>query len=163
MFFADGKTPAAGATVYVYHTDTSGLYGPTGSPPRYRAWMTTDDDGRFDYRTIVPAPYPGRQTAAHVHTQLWGGGVPVQWNETLFFAGDSLLAAKQRLRSRALGRFSFVQRLVRDGADGWRCAHLLRAKVTCDELQPGLRHGVDDAPESAPSSVVVVPAPGDAM
>ena len=30
-----------------------------GEPPRLRGWMRTDSAGRYAYRTIRPAPYPG--------------------------------------------------------------------------------------------------------
>src|SRR5687767_59559 len=48
----DGKTPAPGVVVYVYHTDASGRYAvEPGAPPRLRAWLRPDSEGRYEYRT----------------------------------------------------------------------------------------------------------------
>ncbi len=65
---ADGRTPVAGASVYAYHTDATGSYGPHGNrDPRLRAYLRTDAEGRFRLRTIKPAPYPGGGIPAHIH------------------------------------------------------------------------------------------------
>jgi protocatechuate 3,4-dioxygenase beta subunit len=61
--------PAAGVEILAYHTDNTGIYAPTGAadPWRLKGWAVTDAQGRFEFRTIRPAPYPGGQIAAHVH------------------------------------------------------------------------------------------------
>lgn len=86
VYAPDGQTPAPGVIVYAYHTDANGLYRPDKRrdlPPRLRGWARTDAHGRFEFRTIRPAPYPGREVPAHVHFQLWGAGYPRQWTEDL--------------------------------------------------------------------------------
>lgn len=89
---ADGKTPVAGAFVYAYHTDATGVYGGSSERPRLRGWAKTDDAGRFTFLTSRPAPYPGGRAPAHVHVHVWGAGYPRQWFE-LLFQGDPRLPA----------------------------------------------------------------------
>lgn len=111
VFLPDGRTPAAGIIMFVWHTDAKGLYSEDGSVfhPRLRGWMKTDAEGRYEYRTIRPAPYPRRNTPAHVHIQFWGPGIAAQFAQELNFADDSLLKAEDRRRSAELGRFAFVK------------------------------------------------------
>jgi protocatechuate 3,4-dioxygenase beta subunit len=97
VLMPDGK-PAAGVTVYAYHTDATGHYvkegpgpGAANFTPRLRAWVKTDAGGHFEWQTIRPAPYPNREVPAHIHITAWGAGLPVQWFEVQF-AGDPLLA-----------------------------------------------------------------------
>src|SRR5438132_1225524 len=68
VYAPDGLTPLAGIVVYGYHTDATGLYRPdrqNDKPPRLRGWARTDANGRFEFHTIRPAPYPGRDVPAH--------------------------------------------------------------------------------------------------
>ncbi len=134
----DGVTPATEVVVYVYHTGTDGLYPKRpGGPPRYRAWLRTDQHGSFGYRTIIPAAYPTGRPRPHVHYQLWGGGLPVQWSSTVFVDGESRL---------------------RRSSDGvWRDTHGLTAKATADDLQQSIRHGVRDDPKTYASRVTIRP------
>jgi protocatechuate 3,4-dioxygenase, beta subunit len=112
VFLPDGRTPAAGIIMFAWHTDVNGLYSPDHSVfhPRLRGWMKTDVQGRYEYRTIRPEPYPQRTNPAHVHVQFWGPGVPAQAGEELLFADDPLIKAEDRKRSAGLGRFAFVQK-----------------------------------------------------
>lgn len=122
----DGRRPVSGVTVYAYHTDARGLYARDGGMmPRLRGWMVTDAAGRYEVRTIRPAPYPNRSIPAHVHFNAWGPGYPRQWFEQLEFEGDRLVTDERMEQSRRLGRFGMVRPLQRrDG--GWRCTFDLR-------------------------------------
>ena len=54
----DGE-PLAGAELDVWHADAKGLYSgfdPTLPEGILRGKVLTDDDGRYEVRTIVPAP-----------------------------------------------------------------------------------------------------------
>jgi protocatechuate 3,4-dioxygenase beta subunit len=139
----DGQTPAAGVTVYAYHTDATGVYSrERGAPPRLRGFMTTDADGLFEYLTIRPEPYPTRTVPAHVHHQLWGGGWPPQWSEDLLFDDDPLVGPKERARSAELGRFGAIRRLTR--ADGTLETRIeLRLKPEGDRFEMVIRHGLE--------------------
>lgn len=144
IYAADGVTPAAGVVLYVYHTDAAGLYRPGDGVgnPRLRAHFKTDANGRYAYRTIRPGHYPGGQFAAHVHTQLWGDGVPPHWGTTLLFTGDRSLSDAERRESAALGRFANIRPLTRT-AGVWHGVHDIRLKTTADTFEPHTRHGLD--------------------
>lgn len=144
VFRPDGVTPAEGVTLYVYQTDATGHYAPRGMrAPRIRGWMKTGAEGRYQYRTIRPAPYPERRFAAHIHTQLWGGGYEPQWNTDLLFADDALITARERAESESLGRFGFIRAPVR-GADGiLRSTHDLRLKSRGDRFEESILHGLE--------------------
>lgn len=90
IFQADGKTPAAGALLYAYHTNATGRYAKLGTEDRrsyawwhgyLRGWLKTDANGRYEIATIRPAPYPSRDTPAHIHATVKApgttGGQPI--------------------------------------------------------------------------------------
>ena len=143
VFQPDGKTPAAGVVLYVYQTDHTGLYNPQrGAPPRLRGWMKTDAEGGYEYSTVRPTPYPDGRIPAHVHTQIWGAGVPPQWNTELLFADDPRVPEKERRESQEAGVFAWVcAPQVRDGVA--RCTHNLQLKPNGDRFEDGIRHGLD--------------------
>ena len=141
VFAPDGTTPAPGVTLYVYQTDSTGYYARSGGIPRLRGWMTTDAEGRYEYRTIRPAPYPNRGIAAHVHTHLWGGGWPKQWNRDLLFADDPHLDESDRRDSAAAGRFAWICAPAVDRDGTLRCTHDLRLKASGDRFEANSDHG----------------------
>ena len=111
VFREDGRTPAPDIIVFAYHTDARGLYDVPSSGPhswRLRGWVKTDGQGRFQFTTIRPAPYPNRNTAAHVHFAIEGPGVPRQFSGVTF-EGDPLLTAAERAESAKAGRFGTVR------------------------------------------------------
>ncbi|MEM7297383.1 MAG: hypothetical protein AAF391_03855 [Bacteroidota bacterium] len=65
VYQKDGKSPAREIIIYIYHTNTKGIYetkgGETGWARRhgiYRGWIKTDESGRYDFYTFRPASYP---------------------------------------------------------------------------------------------------------
>lgn len=131
VFAPDGVTPAPNVIVYAYQTDAAGQYhnDKTGIA-RLHGWAKTDRDGRFEFRTIHPGPYPGREVPAHIHFHIYGGGYPLQWTPDLMFAGDPLLRAAQINESAALGRFANIQATVRDVDGAEACTFNIRASKT---------------------------------
>ena len=115
---ADGRTPALDMIVFAYHTDATGRYDVPSAAPhswRLRGWVKTGADGRFEFTTMRPAPYPNRNTAAHVHLTVEGPGVARQ-SSALMFEGDPLLTAAEREESSRAGRFGSVRPVeTRDG------------------------------------------------
>jgi protocatechuate 3,4-dioxygenase beta subunit len=59
--------PVAGALVDLWHADDKGDYDERGD--RYRGHQFTDAEGRYRFRTILPAVYPGRTRHYHVKVQ----------------------------------------------------------------------------------------------
>jgi hydroxyquinol 1,2-dioxygenase len=108
----ESGAPVAGAAVDVWQADAEGFYDvqrpdvvPAGN---LRGLFTTDDDGRFWFRTVVPRHYPiptdgpvgrllaatGRHPnrAAHVHVEVAAPGVRTLTTH-LFVAGDPYLTS----------------------------------------------------------------------
>lgn len=65
-----GCHPVARAVVDLWHADENGAYDTKGY--RYRGRVYTDEKGRYRFRTIVPALYPGR--TRHYHANVAAGG-----------------------------------------------------------------------------------------
>ena len=122
VYDTDGVTPAPGITIFVYHTDAKGHYNSPDDAlnPRLYGWVRTDKDGRYEFRTIRPAPYPQVTTPAHVHVHVYGPGRPEWFIPEYFFEGDALIPARDRDLPVRMGSFSPVVRLSRDGDGAWQ-------------------------------------------
>jgi protocatechuate 3,4-dioxygenase beta subunit len=59
--------PVERALVDLWHADERGEYDNAGF--RYRAHLFTDGEGRYRFRTILPALYPGRTRHYHIKVQ----------------------------------------------------------------------------------------------
>jgi protocatechuate 3,4-dioxygenase beta subunit len=68
------------ALVELWHADERGEYDSAGF--RYRGHLFTDDDGRYRFRTIVPALYPGR--TRHYHLKVQAPNRPVLTTQLYF-------------------------------------------------------------------------------
>lgn len=149
VFAPDGETTVEGVVLYVYHTDASGRYAPPGERvPRLRGWVRTDRQGRYEYRTIRPGAYPGRQTEEHVHVFLWGAGYEPQWTEGLLFADDPLVGREEIAESRSAGRFAHVCAPTQSGDGALLCTHDIRLKPHGDRLPEEVRHAFQPADRS---------------
>jgi protocatechuate 3,4-dioxygenase beta subunit len=121
VYQSDGKTPAAGILIYAYHTNVRGIYekkgDETGNGLRHgylRGWMRTDKNGRYGIQTIMPAPYPNRPEAAHVHITLSGPDLPEYWIASTLFEGDSLISEGTIDENKGKGGFSAIVRLEKN-------------------------------------------------
>ena len=100
IYLADGKTPAQGAVLAVWHTDSKGYYIEGGGGageihPRIHGRMKTGTDGKYEFNTIKPAPYPSNTTPAHVHGHISAQDFP-EYPIIYYFEGDNLITEKNR-------------------------------------------------------------------
>lgn len=109
IYQKDGKTPAAGVILYVYHTDVKGEYTPASAQVHgrrhghLRGWVKTDTQGRYQFHSIRPAAYPIRKFAAHIHPIIKEPGKNEYWIDEYQFEGDSLLTQKDRANAQNRG------------------------------------------------------------
>jgi protocatechuate 3,4-dioxygenase beta subunit len=75
--------PVAHALLDLWHADQNGLYDDNGF--RYRGHLFSDAQGRYRFRTIEPAVYPGR--TRHFHIKVQAAERPVLTTQ-LFFPGE---------------------------------------------------------------------------
>jgi protocatechuate 3,4-dioxygenase beta subunit len=152
IYAADGRTPASGVRVNVYHTDTDGYYTRPVSDPRrarLRGTLVTGADGRYELQTILPGHYPNANIERHIHVHLTPAGLPEHWVESFFFEGDPKLTPAQIEASRAAGAFHNIMQTKRDTSGVLQARRDFRidpAVAERNRLVDGWYR--DDAPES---------------
>lgn len=115
VFDHTGTRGVPGVTLYAYHTDAKGDYGAIiPGQSRLKGTVVTDSEGRFEWRTIRPMPYPGGGNPAHIHIKATGGGYREQWVDELWFSDDPYLTAQQKKESTAKGMFNPIVTTKRD-------------------------------------------------
>jgi protocatechuate 3,4-dioxygenase, beta subunit len=110
VYKADGKTPAPGVIIYIYHTDQTGVYpnkgDETGWAKRHgylRGWMKTNEKGEYKFFTLKPAPYPASRIAAHIHITIKEPGKNEYYIDEILFDDDPFLTANERNRAENRG------------------------------------------------------------
>ncbi|MBL7960856.1 intradiol ring-cleavage dioxygenase [bacterium] len=110
FYQSDGKTPAAGVIVYLYHTNAKGLYekkgNETGNGKRHgylRAWLKSSSDGSYAFETIRPASYPNGTEAQHIHITVKSPGKQEIALDSFLFDDDPLLTAERKKRLKQVG------------------------------------------------------------
>jgi protocatechuate 3,4-dioxygenase beta subunit len=109
-----GCKGVAGALVDLWQADEKGDYDNSGF--RLRGHQFADAEGRYRFRTIVPAHYPGRTRHLHVKVQPKGGRI---LTTQLYFPGEAenrrdglfrkeLLIRTAKNAGAIAGRFDFV-------------------------------------------------------
>src|SRR6185312_2779693 len=69
IYTPDGRTPLEGINLFVYQTDATGVYTTSGGNnrnTRLHGAMRTNAEGKYEFRTIKPASYPGSTNPAHI-------------------------------------------------------------------------------------------------
>lgn len=112
----DGKTPAPGVVIYVYHTDQSGKYrvigNETGWGKRHgsiRGWMKTNALGQYKFFTIRPASYSQTGPPAHIHTIVKEPDKNEYWIDDFHFEDDPFLTSEMRKNQQGRGGDGIVK------------------------------------------------------
>lgn len=131
VYGADGKTPLTNASVYVYHTDANGRYTPGATDdnrnPRLRGYLRTDAQGRYEYSTIKPAPYPGDGPPAHIHYHVNASGYQERVFEIVFEGDPKINAGIRASAAKEDSGFS-IRKLTRDAQGVWHCTQNVRLR-----------------------------------
>lgn len=102
IFRIDGKTPASGVILYVYHTDMGGEYSPAPGQKdarrhgHLRGWVKTDAQGRYRLSTIRPGSYPQGRNPQHIHPIIYEADKAYYWIDEFLFDDDPFLTEKER-------------------------------------------------------------------
>ena len=119
--------PARGVLLYVYHTNARGVYprrdNERGNGRRHgylRAWMLTDEEGRYMFRTIRPGQYPTRDAPAHIHATVTVPRQRERWIDSYWFAGDSRITPQKRRSLPGRGGPGSIVELHRDADGVWQ-------------------------------------------
>ncbi len=115
----DGRTPLEGISLFVYQTDATGRYSTTGGDNRHtriHGVVRTNNEGRYEFRTIKPGSYPASRNPAHIHAYVSGPGYPEYWIDEYHFADDPFVTDDMRGKA-GKGNLSSILTLTR-GADG---------------------------------------------
>ncbi len=106
VYQIDGKTPAKNVILYVYHTDTGGVYPTKGNEKGWarrhgylRGWIKTDQTGQYTFHTFKPASYPNRPEPAHVHITVKEPDKNEYWLDAYEFENDPFLTKEKRRRN----------------------------------------------------------------
>ncbi len=77
-----------GVSVFLYQTDSSGIYSSSGKDEdaRIRGTVYTNESGCFKIKTILPGDYPGQKNSRHLHYVINAKGHSEK-KSILFFKG----------------------------------------------------------------------------
>ena len=122
IYKPDGKTPAPGVILYVYHTDQKGNYSTKGNEKGWgkrhgyiRGWIKTNEKGEYRLYTLVPASYPNSNNPKHIHPTVKESGYSEYWIDEFVFADDPLLPAEERNRKNPVGGGGVLTTDMKDG------------------------------------------------
>lgn len=104
IFKKDGRTPAEGVVLYLYHTDEAGKYSPGKNQTQakehghLRGWVKTGADGKYIFHTILPASYPNTKAPKHIHPTIKEPGLTPYYIDEFLFDNDPNLPEAERKR-----------------------------------------------------------------
>lgn len=125
LYHRDGKTPYPGVVMYAYHTDNRGHYSKDGSEKgiqkwhgRLHGWCRTDSAGRYEIRSVRPAPYPGGRIPAHIHAALLEPGKEPYYISDFVFRDDPFVTPEYIASVKGSGGKGVVS--LHRTAAGWK-------------------------------------------
>ncbi|MDQ3474218.1 MAG: hypothetical protein M3447_10825 [Acidobacteriota bacterium] len=118
IYAPDGRTPLEGINLFVYQTDTTGVYSTSGGggdnrSTRIHGLMRSNKEGRYEFRTIKPGSYPNSRNAAHIHAYVSGPNYPEYWIDEYLFEGDPFISNADSEKFGGKGTFSSILTLQR--------------------------------------------------
>jgi len=122
IYQRDGKAPAAGVILYIYHTDQNGNYSTKGNEKGWagrhgyiRGWVKTNKDGFYKFYTLVPASYPNSRNPKHIHPTIKEAGITEYWIDEFVFDDDPLLPDQERNRKNPRGSDGVLKTVSENG------------------------------------------------
>lgn len=103
IYKKDGKTPAGGVILYIYHTGAGGRYDTKGDEKGWgkrhgyhRGWIKTKEDGHYTFYTIRPGSYPASKIPAHIHATIKEPELNEYYIDDFHFDDDPFLTSNER-------------------------------------------------------------------
>ena len=125
VYRQDGTTPAPNVIIYAHQTNADGAYAGGSNESewsrrhgRLRGWVKTGADGRYEFVTIKPAPYPTIAEPAHIHLVVLEPGRRPYWIDDVVFAGEVRVDDQYRRSRENRGGNGIVQ-LRREDDGTW--------------------------------------------
>lgn len=110
VYKKDGKTPAENIILYIYHTNQKGIYetkeNEQGWAKRHgfiRGWIKTSKEGKYEFYTFKPAPYPNGRAPNHIHIIVKEPNKNEYYIDDFMFKKDTLLTQQEKNRLRQRG------------------------------------------------------------
>lgn len=102
VFQKDGKTPASGVILYIYHTNREGIYETRGDEKGWarrhgyiRGYVKTGTDGEYTFYTFRPASYPNGREPEHIHITVKEPGKKEYYLDDFIFEDDLYFSEKE--------------------------------------------------------------------
>jgi protocatechuate 3,4-dioxygenase beta subunit len=99
----DTKTPAENVILYVYHTNSEGIYETKGNEKGWgkrhgyiRGWIKTGKDGKYTFYTSRPAAYPNTDEPEHIHITVKEPKRNEYYIDAVVFSDDELLTSENK-------------------------------------------------------------------
>jgi protocatechuate 3,4-dioxygenase, beta subunit len=122
VYQPDGRTPASNVILYIYHTDTNGVYPTRGNETGWdrrhgyiRGWIKTGKDGQYTFYTRRPGQYPNRAAPAHVHATILEPNGSYYYLHDYYFKDDPLLSKEEAAKTGLRGGDDRVLTLLPEG------------------------------------------------
>ena len=110
IYQSDGKTPAKGVILYIYHTDQKGVYPQKGNEPGWakrhgylRGWIKTNADGKYKFYTLRPASYPNSRAPQHIHPVIKEPNRNEYYIDEYLFTDDPFLDENEKANQQKRG------------------------------------------------------------
>jgi protocatechuate 3,4-dioxygenase alpha subunit len=90
IFDADGQ-PIPDAFIEIWQADANGTYPSADSRAPFRGWgrVATDENGRFEFKTIKPGAVGAGSDAPHINVALFMRGLLRHLYTRIYFAGEN--------------------------------------------------------------------------
>jgi protocatechuate 3,4-dioxygenase beta subunit len=124
VYKKDKRTPAKNVIVYLYHTDSKGYYSKAPGQvnglrhEHIRGWIRTGADGKYRFYTTMPAPYPGKNSPAHIHPVIKEAGINEYYIDDYWFEGDVLITPDLRKKAENRGGNGIIKLMQNN--QGWQ-------------------------------------------
>ena len=103
IYEMDTKTPAENVILYVYHTNSEGIYETKGNEKGWgkrhgyiRGWIKTGKDGKYTFYTSRPAAYPNTDEPEHIHITVKEPKRNEYYIDAVVFSDDELLTSENK-------------------------------------------------------------------